>query len=151
MNSTVIEAPIAKPFMKKAGSQLVKDYLLFPLLAFWQWPRVLLGNLTRSWADGVLGQIEQAALQVINHFGFPLWAGLLFAFLVCGLLGLAIDGVGLGPDGGLWGGELLRVDGDDCRRLGHLLPLCLPGGDRAARDKAAQAILAFFRKTLGSR
>jgi hypothetical protein len=24
-------------------------------------------------------------------------------------------------------------------------------GDRAARDKAAQAILAFFRKTLGSR
>jgi biopolymer transport protein ExbB len=29
-------------------------------------PCVLLGNLTRSWADGVLGQIEQAALQVIN-------------------------------------------------------------------------------------
>jgi hydrogenase maturation protein HypF len=49
-------------------------------------------------------------------------------------LGLGHRRRGPGPDGGLWGGELLHVDGAQCQRLGHLSPLALPGGDRAARE-----------------
>ncbi|MGY3581165.1 MULTISPECIES: carbamoyltransferase HypF [Bradyrhizobium] len=58
-------------------------------------------------------------------------------------LALVLDGHGFGSDGGNWGGELLLCEGTRCRRIGHLAPLQMPGGERAAREpwRMASAIL----------
>ena len=49
------------------------------------------------------------------------------------VIGVALDGLGLGPDGGLWGGEILVGSADRVERVAHLRPVALPGGDAASR------------------
>jgi hydrogenase maturation protein HypF len=50
------------------------------------------------------------------------------------VLGLAFDGLGYGPDGTLWGGELLVADLCGFERVGHLAATTMPGGGAAIRE-----------------
>jgi hydrogenase maturation protein HypF len=55
------------------------------------------------------------------------------------VLGIALDGLGFGTDGTIWGGEFLLADYREFRRLGCLKPVTMPG--------ATQSILEPWRNT----
>jgi hydrogenase maturation protein HypF len=63
-------------------------------------------------------------------------------------LGVAFDGTGYGPDGTIWGGELLRADLAGYQRLGHLTPVVMPGGEAAIRQPARMAF-AYLQAAFG--
>ncbi|MER6283161.1 carbamoyltransferase HypF [Streptomyces sviceus] len=55
-------------------------------------------------------------------------------------LGIAYDGLGLGDDGTLWGGELLVADLTGYRRVGRFATAPLPGGEAAVRHPSRTAL-----------
>lgn len=88
------------------------------------------GYHARQWAqaqalpiDTVLHHHAHAAACMAEN-GWPLEGG--------DVIALTLDGIGMGENGALWGGECLRVNYLDCERLGGLPAVALPGGDRAA-------------------
>ncbi|WP_353684849.1 carbamoyltransferase HypF [Thermodesulfovibrio sp. 3907-1M] len=50
------------------------------------------------------------------------------------LFGIAFDGTGYGTDGSIWGSEFLYCTVNDFKRLAHLKPIILPGGENAIKE-----------------
>ncbi len=60
------------------------------------------------------------------------------------VIAVVLDGTGYGADGTIWGGEFLQADLLDCKRLGHLQHLSLPGGDAATMEPWRMGCSALF-------
>jgi len=56
------------------------------------------------------------------------------------VIGIALDGTGFGPDGTIWGGELLVADLRSYRRVGHFKQYPMPGGQQAILEPARMAL-----------
>jgi hydrogenase maturation protein HypF len=56
------------------------------------------------------------------------------------VLGMALDGTGYGPDGTIWGCELLISMREDFDRVGHLKQVMMPGGDKAVKQPWRMAL-----------
>lgn len=50
------------------------------------------------------------------------------------VLGIAYDGTGYGTDHSVWGSEFLLCNGADYRRVAHLQPVTLSGGDEGVKN-----------------
>ncbi|MBN2681141.1 MAG: carbamoyltransferase HypF [Bacteroidales bacterium] len=64
------------------------------------------------------------------------------------VIGLAMDGTGLGIDGNIWGGEFLLTDFSGFERERHFEYIAMPGGDKAAKQ-AWRMGLSYLYKAYG--
>lgn len=110
----------------------------------------------------------RAALDLAQRLGVPALAvqhhhahvGVALAENLCvqggdgSVIGVALDGVGLGADSTPWGGELLSIhsthQAHQWCRVGHLATLAQPGGDAAAREPWRLAAAVLFAAGRGA-
>ena len=109
-------------------------------------PELLVHDLHPDYASTRMAQAYARAhptkriLRVQHHRAH--FASVLAEHALPSALGFIFDGSGYGDDGTSWGGELFLGSVSDARRIGHLRPLRLPGGDAAIREPWRVALWA---------
>ena len=99
------------------------------------------GYLSRRWA-GEYAAAQGAELVLVQHHHAHLASLLAEHGRPDGepVLGVTFDGTGYGTDGTIWGGEFLLGSYSQVRRVAHLAPVLLPGGDAAVRHPSRTAL-----------
>ncbi len=100
--------------------------------------------MTSQWADS-LGKERNIPVHSLQHHFAHIHSVLADNQFSNPVIGLALDGTGLGEDGTIWGGECLLVEPESLehQRLAHFAHIRLPGGEAAVKEpwRIAQAAL----------
>lgn len=109
-------------------------------------PRVLACDLHPDYLSTRYAQAqhELPVIQVQHHHAH-IASGMAENHLDGPVIGLAFDGTGYGPDGTIWGGEVLLVQKAQYERAAFLEPLPMPGGAAAIRAPWRMAVSYLFQ------
>lgn len=104
-------------------------------------PRIIAVDLHPEYLSGKLGrelaERRSVALAGVQHHHAHIAACMAengIALDAGPVLGVALDGLGFGADGTLWGGEFLLANYHECKRLGTFKPVAMPGGEQAVYE-----------------
>jgi hydrogenase maturation protein HypF len=113
-------------------------------------PRVIVSDLHPNFRTTRYAQASGLRAFAVQHHFAHVLAALIEHGIPPGrsVLGIAFDGYGYGENGEAWGGEFLLADYRSYKRIAHLKPVPLPGGDAAAREPVRMA-LAYLRDAFG--
>lgn len=95
-------------------------------------------GFSRQWAL----ETSREVLPVWHHHAHIVAGMLEHGWLDRTVLGIAADGTGWGPDGTLWGGEVLWATTTGFRRAAHVRTFTLPGGEAAMGEIWRVAVAA---------
>ena len=94
--------------------------------------------LSSKWARD-LADKEGLPLCEVQHHHAHIASTLAQAGVWDHVVGIALDGTGYGPDGRIWGGEVMVCDQVDFTRAAHIAYWPLPGGGAAVRKPLRNA------------
>jgi hydrogenase maturation protein HypF len=102
------------------------------------------GYETTLWAkDLVLDNRSIALIELQHHYAHAL-ACMAEHGMDESVLAICFDGTGYGDDGTLWGGEVLIADTQEYKRIVHLRPFKLIGGEKAVKEPRRVALSLLF-------
>ncbi|ASJ10132.1 carbamoyltransferase HypF [Thermococcus sp. P6] len=101
---------------------------------------------TTKLAMEMASELGVGLLQVQHHYAHT--ASVMAENGLEEVIGIAVDGVGYGTDGRIWGGEVIYMSYEDVERVAHVDYYPLPGGDLAAYYPL-RALMGILRKLYG--